>query len=228
MSIEKEYEVLEQSMPSYDDYKNIPVRDVDEPLVAIPTSGVLRASTMRDDARRITGEQTYVRQSVRDRLAQAGGELALRAPGARLEVGYGYRALSVQRARFADQVEQLSGEYSGEELRRAAHRQVAVPEFAGHPAGAAVDIRIIDENNQSLDFGTELWEFTKRSYTFSPEIAAPARQNRALLRSVMMGAGFAPFDGEWWHFSYGDKEWAYYYGQPQARYDQIEFEATDV
>lgn len=228
MSIAKEYEALEQSMPTYDDYKDIPVQGVDEPLVPILASGVLCASTMREDARRITGEQTYVRQTVRERLVRAGGELALQSPGLRLEVGYGYRALSVQRARFADQVEQLSGEYSGEELRRAAHRQVAVPEFAGHPAGAAVDIRIIDENSQSLDFGTELWEFTKRSYTFSPEITEPAQQNRALLRSVMMGAGFAPFDGEWWHFSYGDKEWAYYYSQPQALYDQIEFKATDV
>ncbi|MDR3125675.1 MAG: hypothetical protein LBU20_01195 [Candidatus Nomurabacteria bacterium] len=27
----------------------------------------------------------------------------------------------------------------------------------------------------------------------------------------MMSQGFAPYDGEWWHFSYGDREWAAWY-----------------
>jgi D-alanyl-D-alanine dipeptidase len=42
-----------------------------------------------------------------------------------------------------------------------------------------------------------------------------------LLRSVMLQAGFAPFDGEWWHFSYGDREWAYYYKKKYALYSQV-------
>jgi D-alanyl-D-alanine dipeptidase len=41
----------------------------------------------------------------------------------------------------------------------------------------------------------------------------------------MLGVGFAPFDGEWWHFSYGDKEWAAYYNKPNAVYEQIDFSA---
>ena len=45
--------------------------------------------------------------------------------------------------------------------------------------------------------------------------------NRMLLRKVMMQAGFAPYDGEWWHFSYGDKEWAYYYKKKRYLYPQV-------
>jgi D-alanyl-D-alanine dipeptidase len=55
--------------------------------------------------------------------------------------------------------------------------------------------------------------------TFSPLVSEEARRLRMTLREAMMSGGFAPFDGEWWHFSYGDREWAKYYGAATARYD---------
>ncbi len=42
----------------------------------------------------------------------------------------------------------------------------------------------------------------------------------------MLTAGFAPFDGEWWHFSFGDREWARFYGAENALYEQIQFATT--
>jgi D-alanyl-D-alanine dipeptidase len=71
--------------------------------------------------------------------------------------------------------------------------------------------------------GTKIWQFDHDSYTFSPFVSKQAQINRQLLRKVMLEVGFAPFDGEWWHFSYGDKEWAKYYSQSYAIYEQIEF-----
>ena len=53
-------------------------------------------------------------------------------------------------------------------------------------------------------------------------------KNRMLLRAVMMSAGFAPFVGEWWHFSYGDKEWAKYVGNEVAPYDQLDFNSITL
>jgi D-alanyl-D-alanine dipeptidase len=76
---------------------------------------------------------------------------------------------------------------------------------------------------EPVDCGTPLWSFEPDSYTFSPYISRQARDNRLLLRAAMTNAGFTPFDGEWWHFSYGDKEWAAYSGQPTAKYEQVEF-----
>jgi D-alanyl-D-alanine dipeptidase len=61
----------------------------------------------------------------------------------------------------------------------------------------------------------------KTTFTFSPFIGKEAWNNRQLLRYVMLSAGFAPFDGEWWHFSYGDREWAFYYKKPYAIYNQL-------
>ncbi len=36
----------------------------------------------------------------------------------------------------------------------------------------------------------------------------------------MTAAEFAPFWGEWWHYSFGDCEWATYYEKPNAIYSQ--------
>ena len=43
-----------------------------------------------------------------------------------------------------------------------------------------------------------------------------------MLREYMIKEGFAPYDGEWWHFSYGDKEWAFYYDKEKALYNQVD------
>ena len=47
------------------------------------------------------------------------------------------------------------------------------------------------------------------------------RSNRGLLQDAMVAAGFAPFYGEWWHFSYGDREWAAFYYRPAALYGPV-------
>lgn len=109
------------------------------------------------------------------------------------------------------------------EVRRRAHRLVASPDVAGHPTGGAVDVTLrID--GQDLDMGSGVADFSAvdRIGVFSRAVATDVQQRRLLLRQVMLSAGFAPFDGEWWHFSYGDREWASYYGHPLALYHHCE------
>lgn len=71
--------------------------------------------------------------------------------------------------------------------------------------------------------GTDYCEFTAgaKIETFSPEINDIERTNRLLLRAAMLGAGFMPFDGEWWHFMFNDKECACLTGQSYARYGPL-------
>jgi D-alanyl-D-alanine dipeptidase len=45
-----------------------------------------------------------------------------------------------------------------------------------------------------------------------------ARQNRRMLYNIMTTAGFANYQGEWWHFSIGDNMWAKATGQQKAYY----------
>jgi D-alanyl-D-alanine dipeptidase len=139
---------------------------------------------------------------------------------------YGYRSPAVQRAAFMQQKTALGHAAEAvetDEIREAVHRMVAVPDVAGHPTGGAVDVMLVDGQGAMADTGTGMHDFDRDSYVFSPFIAKDAWRNRQTLREAMLIAGFAPFDGEWWHFSHGDREWASYYGMAKAHYDQIDF-----
>ncbi len=212
------------TMPKYEDYKDMPVEPVNEPLVPIITTDNLAINQIGEDMLRVTGDHIYVRQGVQERLAHAALLLSEINSSWQLEVGYGYRSPKIQAQLFAAAKKRLSATYSGDQLAAEAHRQVADPRVAGHPAGAAVDIQITTKDGMPLNFGTKIWTFSPESYVRLYTIGDQAFKNRLLLRRVMTSAGFAPFDGEWWHFSYGDKEWAYYYGKPAALYEQIDFQ----
>jgi zinc D-Ala-D-Ala dipeptidase len=169
----------------------------------------------------------YVREGVLTMLGRAAQVLEDQLPGAQLEVAYGYRALSIQIRLFEGiRASLVEDGFDGTEadLLEAVHRMVAVPDVAGHPTGGAVDIQVV-KGGVALDMGTPIWDFVEDSYTFSPYISDEAKENRMLLRSTMESVGFVPFDGEWWHYSYGDPEWVAAVGAPYAIYDQVEFRA---
>jgi zinc D-Ala-D-Ala dipeptidase len=81
----------------------------------------------------------------------------------------------------------------------------------------------IYRNGEELNMGCSYLEFeSDRLHVFCDGLSEEQRNNRMLLRKVMMESGFAPFNGEWWHFSYGDKEWAAFWNKPHALFDVIE------
>ena len=208
-------------MLRYADYKNMPVRDNGERLVLVRKPVI--ALQIGTDMQLVCGEKIFVRQGVWERLLQAAALLENEDSSLVLQIAYGYRTLDIQTSLFEEWKKNLSAHYEGDALIEAAHRKVASPDVAGHPTGGAVDVQIT-KRAEPLDFGTKIWTFVKQSYTFAPDISENARKNRDLLREIMMSVGFAPFDGEWWHFSYGDKEWAKYYSQPFACYAQLSAE----
>ena len=217
---------LEGKMRKYVDYANIPTKENGEAMVPIDDIANVRARQIGQDMRKFTGDAIYVREAVLGMLVSAGELLQEKLPGSELQVVYGYRADSIQRGLFERiKAEKLASGFDGSEaeLLEVVHRMVAVPSVAGHPTGGAIDIQIARDGDP-LNFGTPIWDFDDAdTYTFSPNITPLAWANRQLLRGVMMPVGFTPFDGEWWHFSYGDPEWAAATNAQSAIYDQIEF-----
>jgi D-alanyl-D-alanine dipeptidase len=74
--------------------------------------------------------------------------------------------------------------------------------------------------------GVPLDEFTageEKIKTFGEGISGEQMSNRMILYQVMTEAGFMPFFGEYWHFMYGDREWAYFSGLDKSLYSNIEF-----
>lgn len=46
-------------------------------------------------------------------------------------------------------------------------------------------------------------------------------RNRQLLVDVMTSAGFVNYGHDWWHYSYGDRYWAYATGSDTAIYSGL-------
>jgi D-alanyl-D-alanine dipeptidase len=219
------YELLEEKMLKYADYANVPVIEVDEVVLfeAVPEQGVLRVEHVDAEMTELTGGSIFVRRPVVDLLYWAGQELKSLDRTLTLRVVYGFRGLELQTRLFEEAKAALAEQYPNEaELIEVAHRRVAVPSVAGYPTGGAVAVDLL-RDGLPVDLGTKAMHACKDSFTFSPFVSRDAWENRQLLRRAMMAAGFAPYDGEWWHFSYGDKEWARFYRKPGALFDQVSF-----
>ncbi|MBE6446187.1 MAG: hypothetical protein E7021_02125 [Alphaproteobacteria bacterium] len=101
---------------------------------------------------------------------------------------------------------------SDEELYEKANIFIANPykQGSGHQTGAAIDLTLCDEQGRELDMGTKWREFNSKTKTFSldPTLTEEQKQNRKMLYDAMIIAGFVNYFEEWWHFSYGEIEWA--------------------
>lgn len=77
-----------------------------------------------------------------------------------------------------------------------------------HQTGGAVDLTL-SWNEMPLSLGTAFDDFTPRAHLRALEDEPGlARDLRRLLHHAMVAEGFAPFDQEWWHYSWGDQAWA--------------------
>ena len=200
------------------DLARVPVRDNSEPLVPMTA----------DPAKAIgTGNlrSPWIRAGALARLELAAASLRRQNPRHTLVVYDAHRLMSVQKAAF-EKYTKIFGEkhphLKDDDLAEYVHQHVAVPSVAGHPTGGAVDVSIL-EDDEPIDMGGKYADFESPSYVaFADGLTEAQRRNRARLREAMVGAGFAPFNGEWWHFSYGDPEWAALWGEPAAIYRQLE------
>jgi zinc D-Ala-D-Ala dipeptidase len=203
---------------SYAELAAVPAGTSDEPMVPAASYDPDIVEGSGD------GEGVVVRETVARMLATAATRL--RDDGAQLRIVDGHRPAARQERYFAEAWEMMQGrcpDLDDAELREAVHALCAVPEVAGHPTGGAVDVTAVGAGGAELDMGSPLAGFDDLALvpTFAPGLSQAQRDNRALLHDAMVAAGFAPFYGEWWHFSYGDREWAAFYEQPAALYGPI-------
>jgi zinc D-Ala-D-Ala dipeptidase len=69
-----------------------------------------------------------------------------------------------------------------------------------HCRGIAIDLTLIDENNQELDMGTEFDNFTDLAFHDSQVISQTAKKNRQILMQIMLDSGWDFYQKEWWHY----------------------------
>ena len=171
------------------------------------------------------GDKIAVRKTVYKKLLNVAKKIKIEYPQYKILVAFGYRDMKVQEKFFNDILEKVKDDFTDElEMYEYIHEKIAVPEVAGHPTGGAVDVAIYDcDKNEILDYGCEILDYSTNScYYFADNLTLEQINNRKMLRKYMLEEGFAPYDGEWWHFSYGDKEWAFYYDKEKALYNQVD------
>ena len=223
MNKEQVYEKLEEDMLKYSDLVNVSTHECEESMQLLQPGNGLAVRPIEKKG----NKEIYVRETVAKKLTKIATRLRKINKNYDLEVVYGYRSLSIQRKLFNEFKDQYSKSLSGIDLLEAIHRNIAVPEVSGHPTGGAIDVQIL-QNATPLDFGTKIWEFCKDSYSYSPFVCELGKGNRGLLREFMLEEEFAPFNGEWWHFSYGDREWAKYYNKSYAIYEQLNLKSNSA
>ena len=73
---------------------------------------------------------------------------------------------------------------------------------SSHSRGSTVDLTLFDmKTGREVDMGSPFDMFSEVSHPDYSGITEEQFENRILLSSLMMKAGFVPIDCEWWHFT---------------------------
>lgn len=209
----------------------IPIIECHEPLVDVKqypelSYGPVPESELTKD------DYTKMRQTVFEKLCMVQNNLP---HGWRLRLYEGFRSLAVQEMLFEQKYQVVCKQFphlNTEQLFYETTRLVSpVTHLDGslnippHNTGAAVDVELVTAEGRLVDMGMEAkdWVQVKPELcqTDYADLSAEVKQNRHILQACMEAQGFVNYPTEWWHFSYGDRYWAYVRGEPCAMYGSI-------
>lgn len=206
-----------------DRVRSIPVVENGEGLVDLRSLDALGLDSRKVDP---AGSYAHLRAGVARRLAHAQAALPV---GLELLVIEGFRPLELQRRYFdeyADNLRQRHPDLNASELARLVTRHVSPPDIAPHSTGAAIDLTLRKRDGAELDLGTRVnaspEESDGRCYTDATGLSPEAHANRKTLTAALTDAGLVNYPTEWWHWSYGDRYWAFVTGAPHAIYGPTE------
>lgn len=205
---------------------DIPIIENNDPLIDIKSESKL-AFGEPPECELTKNDYTLMRQTIYDKLLRA--QDALPHP-LRFRLYEAYRSLKVQAMLFKEELSkvkermpQLSHEaqfFEATRLVSPVYHLDGSKNTPPHATGAAVDVEIINAHGEPIDMGMDI----RNWLNVAPELCAThfdklsnkAKSNRQLLLDVMQAEGFVNYFTEWWHFSYGDKLWAYHTQSPHA------------
>ena len=204
----------------------IDVQECGETLVDLTPIPRLRIDGRKADE---TRGWHHARAGLADRLAAAAAALP---DGVELLIVEAFRSPVRQRGYWDGYRADLRAHYPGltdPRLYHLASRWVAPPDVAPHCTGGAVDLTLCDADGNELDLGSPLDATPEQSSGACFTAAAVPREagaNRAVLVAALAGAGLVNYPTEWWHWSYGERYWAFTTGAPHSRYGPVEAPST--
>lgn len=211
----------------------IPIVESQEPLIDIKNRSELLYGPA-PECELTKNCYTKIRQSVFERLCQAQKKLPRNW---RFRLYEGFRSLAVQKILFDQEFNRVIARYPNQTYEKQFQETTRLVSpvinldgsynIPPHNTGAAIDIEIITESGELLDMGMA----AKDWISVDPDICLSectfisnqAQENRKLLINLMQDHGFINYPTEWWHFSYGDRYWAFYQPHKEALYGSADF-----
>lgn len=210
----------------------VPVQECDAPLHILQPAPRLRLRpAYHDMGIRHALEHIVLRAPLTERLQQA---LAALPPQYGFEILDGWRPIAVQHAlreSFRADIIARHPEFNDAQIEARLDQFVANPErrimAPPHHTGGSIDLTLFDTTSgETLDMGTAFDEPSHRSHSaaLENEAPSPAREHRRILIHTLCRAGFTNLPSEWWHFDYGNQNWAFFSGAPAAMFGSREWE----
>ncbi|MDR3442920.1 MAG: M15 family metallopeptidase [Legionella sp.] len=178
-------------------------------------------------------DYTKMRLGVHEKLKRA---QSLLPHGLRFCLYESYRSMDLQKMLFDTRYAKIKNQHPGwsaEQLFIETIRMVSPVinqdgsnNIPPHSTGAAIDVYLINNQGQAVEMGIhpELWMDDldgSLSLTASQIISEKAQQNRRIMGNALEAVGFVNYANEYWHWSYGDRYWAYYKNKPHAIYSSF-------
>lgn len=210
---------------------SVPIKEINEPLIDLRDQTIIWFG----DSPEILNNQDYtkIRRTVYEKLITA---QKLLPKNLRFCLYEGYRSLALQEKLYNDRYHQLKNdhpEWNHLQLFQETTKLVSpIVNLDGshnippHSTGAAIDIYLVDSNKIPVDMGINVADWMQDSdgslsQTHSAKISRIAQRNRTIMSHALHSAGFINYSGEYWHWSYGDRYWAYHVGNQFALYGTV-------
>lgn len=232
MKTDRLQRILQQTTILGEDVLNkIPVLECYEPLVDVTTIPNLIIHMSKARREFAGADILYARKKIFEMMALTADSLSSQY---RLFVFDAYRPIEYQRMRYEQVFKSIKSKNPNQDdeyIRRLAFEVVFPPnedpqQPPPHATGGAVDVALATLDGQLLDFGSTYGVYNedenRRHLTNSTLVNVAQRKNREVLIAAMISAGFCNYPGEWWHFMYGDREYAAYEGLPHAMYGRAD------
>jgi len=175
-------------------------------------------------------DYTKIRKTVYEKILKA---QTLLPKGIRFCVYEAYRSLSLQKTLFDNRYRLIGDHYptwTHEQIFEETTRLISpvvnldgTKNIPPHSTGGAFDIYLIDDQEQLFDMGIHPKDCLEKddgslSQTDSTIISPAAKANRIIMNKALEAVGFVNYPTEYWHWSDGDRYWAYQVGHPYAIY----------
>ena len=94
------------------------------------------------------------------------------------------------------------------------------PKVSGHMTGGAVDVRLL-KNGKLLPMRSWKLSYQENAAPCQPKLPKHLQANREIMFSTLRAVGFSQCHNEFWHWSYGDVQWAQRTGKKVAMFGVI-------